>query len=208
MALTTTSYAILGLLDLRDYSAYELAQQASRSLAYAWPISETQLYAEPKRLAREGLITISTAPSGPRRSRQVYAITAAGREELRHWLDTPPEAPRVQIEAMLRCLFATAGTRESLLASLRRTADDVRASYDAGRALTEAMIASEGEPFPERLHVNVLWMRLVRDLDLTIARWAEQAEQDVSSWSDVTVGRDREASLAALRDIPRPLSEA
>lgn len=208
MALTTTSYAILGLLDLRDYSAYELAQQASRSLAYAWPISETQLYAEPKRLAREGLITVSTAPSGPRRNRQVYSITASGREELRQWLETPPEAPRVQVEAMLRCLFATAGTRESLLASLRCTTDQVRAHYEAGMALTEAMVASDGAPFPERLHVNVLWMRLVRDLDQTVARWAAQAEQEVLAWTDITTGPDRDAPLAALRDLPRPLLDS
>ena len=61
MKLTTTSYAILGLLDLRDWTAYDLAQQAGRSLAYAWPVSESQLYAEPKRLAEEGLLTISRA---------------------------------------------------------------------------------------------------------------------------------------------------
>jgi hypothetical protein len=56
--LTTTSYAILGLLNIKPWSAYELTQQAQRSLRYAWPKSESHLYAEPKR-RRPG-----THPSG------------------------------------------------------------------------------------------------------------------------------------------------
>ena len=34
--LTTTSYAILGLLSLRPHSAYELTNQARRSLRFIW----------------------------------------------------------------------------------------------------------------------------------------------------------------------------
>ena len=76
--LTTTSYAILGLLDLRPYTAYELASQSQRSLRFVWPTAQSRLYAEPKRLAAEGLIEISTEPAGPSRSRQVYRITSKG----------------------------------------------------------------------------------------------------------------------------------
>src|SRR5262245_63151276 len=111
MKLTTTSYAILGLLDIRDWSAYELAQQAERSLAFVWPVSETQRYAEPKRLADAGLIAIPDAPAGPRRSRQILSITREGRRELKRWLAREPAAPRLQMEVLLRCLFATSGTR-------------------------------------------------------------------------------------------------
>ena len=53
--LTTTSYAILGLLNIKPWSGYELTQQAQRSLRYVWPKSESHLYAEPKRLVRWAL---------------------------------------------------------------------------------------------------------------------------------------------------------
>ena len=63
--LTTTSYAILGLLNIKPWSAYELTQQAQRSLRYVWPKSESHLYAEPKRLVRMGFARVTETAGGP-----------------------------------------------------------------------------------------------------------------------------------------------
>ena len=52
--MTTSSYAVLALLDLRPWTGYELTQQAQRSLRYAWPKSERLLYSEPKKLVELG----------------------------------------------------------------------------------------------------------------------------------------------------------
>ncbi|MDP1876213.1 MAG: PadR family transcriptional regulator [Actinomycetota bacterium] len=181
MPLTTTSYAILGLLDLRDWSAYELAQQAGRSLAFVWPVSESQLYAEPKRLATEGLISVRMASSGPRRSRQVLSITDAGRRELRAWLATEPAPPRIQMEALLRTLLATSGTPADLVMSLDATTAAVAADWDAGLELVRGYLAGDN-PFPERLHANLVWMVLVHDLQLLLLDWAEYGRGRVAEW--------------------------
>ena len=47
-ALTTTSYAILGLLAVKPWTTYELAQQMRRALGQFWPRAESKLYEEPK----------------------------------------------------------------------------------------------------------------------------------------------------------------
>ena len=52
--LTTTSYAILGLLSVRSWSTYELTQQMDRSLGRIWPRAQSKLYEEPKKLAAGG----------------------------------------------------------------------------------------------------------------------------------------------------------
>lgn len=189
MPLTTTSYAILGLLDLRDWTAYELTQQARRSLAFVWPMSESQLYAEPKRLAREGLVTIRTRAAGRQRTRQLLHITAEGRRTLRHWLATEPAAPRVQMEVLVRTLFATAGRAEDLLAALEATRSSAWAAYDEGRAIVRAYQAGDN-PFPERLHVNILWMVFVHDLLLLTVRWADFAIAEVRGWQNIGTGGD------------------
>ncbi len=185
--LTTTSYAILGLLDIRDWTAYELAQQATRSLAFVWPVSETQLYAEPKRLERHGLITIRTAPAGPERNRQVLSITGAGRGELRNWLHTPPSAPRLQAEILLRCLLAPSGSTDDLQSALDRTRTALEESLSQGASLVEAYQRGEN-PFPERLHANLLWMELVRDLHLLLLGWVDMAGHRVDQWTDTASG--------------------
>ncbi len=79
--LTTTSYALLGLLATRPMSAYEIARQYPRSMRWSWPLSQAHLYTEPKRLAAAGLVRVKRVPAGPHRTRQEFHITPKGRRE-------------------------------------------------------------------------------------------------------------------------------
>jgi PadR family transcriptional regulator, regulatory protein AphA len=51
---TVTSFAILGLLGVQPWTAYELVAQANRRLHWLWPRSEANLYDELKRLVERG----------------------------------------------------------------------------------------------------------------------------------------------------------
>jgi PadR family transcriptional regulator, regulatory protein AphA len=106
--------AVLGMLAIRPWSAYELNKQLRRSLAYCWPKAESVLYDEPKRLEARGWVSAHKEKTG-RRTRTVYEITPAGRRALRGWLATEPSAPRFEIEPMLRLLFADQGTKDDMV---------------------------------------------------------------------------------------------
>ena len=54
-SLTTTSYAVLGLLAIQPWSTYELAKQMERTLYRVWPRARSRLYDEPKKLVAHGL---------------------------------------------------------------------------------------------------------------------------------------------------------
>src|ERR671933_56370 len=75
--LTTTSYAILGLLAVRPWSTYELTRQMDRSLGRFGPRAESKLYEEPKKLAAQGLAVAAPEQVG-RRPRTVWSITDEG----------------------------------------------------------------------------------------------------------------------------------
>src|SRR4051812_39135801 len=82
------SYLVLGLISYRGPSTpYQLKRAVSRSVGYFWPFPNTQLYEEPDRLARAGLLVEEREESG--RRRRTYDITAAGREALAAWLREP-----------------------------------------------------------------------------------------------------------------------
>ena len=83
--LTTTSYAILGLLGVRPWTTYELAQQMKRAVGQFWPRAESNLYAEPKKLVALGLATASQEKVG-NRPRTLYTITPEGRQALAEWI--------------------------------------------------------------------------------------------------------------------------
>jgi DNA-binding PadR family transcriptional regulator len=179
--LTTTSYAILGLLNIKPWSAYELTQQAQRSLRYAWPKSESHLYAEPKRLLRLGLARVTETAAGPVRTRQVYRITAAGRRALKDWLESEPSPPQLEFEAVLRLFYADATDKDAILSTLAHTQDDLHKRYTEGLPLVEAWLAGDA-PFPERLHISALVAAFTRDLLLLMIHWSEFAKHEIEQW--------------------------
>src|SRR4029450_9725881 len=87
-SLTTTSYAVLSILALRDHSTYDLTRQMRISLHYMWPRAESNVYAEPKRLVAAGLAKSREEWTGSRR-RTIYSITQAGVTALADWLASP-----------------------------------------------------------------------------------------------------------------------
>ena len=182
MELTTTSYALLGLLALRPWSTYELAQQVQRGLRGMWPVAERQLYEQPKALVAHGLATASREKTGDR-PRTVYRITPAGRRALRRWLREPDGDLAVRSELALKVFFAEHAGIDALrtaIDGLRHRAD---AQLDEHIALFEAT-REHGYEFPERRHLSALVARLYFDIGEAVAQWAEWAEAEVDSWPD------------------------
>jgi PadR family transcriptional regulator AphA len=162
------------------WAAYELTQQLRRSLGYCWPKAESMLYDEPKRLVRLGLATAQSEPVG-RRTRTAYAITDEGRRAFGAWLATQPGPPRVELETMLRRVYADQGTKEELLVAVQAARDWAEARYADGREQVRGYLA-DGGPFPDRLHIIALFARFYADLFELIVRWAELAEAEIQAW--------------------------
>jgi DNA-binding PadR family transcriptional regulator len=196
--LSTTSYAVLGMLAVRPWSAYELTKQIRRSLAYCWPKAESVLYDEPKRLVRLGLATASEEPAGAR-TRAVYDITDAGRAVLREWLATEPSPPRFELEPLLRLLYADHGRKRDLLAAVESARAWARAETERALAQLE-QYRIDGGPFPERLHIIVLFADLCARLIETVEQWAHEAGAEVASWP-------RTRGLGATPSTKRRLDE-
>ncbi len=174
---TTTSYAILGLLTVRNWTTYELAQQVRRSLNWFWPRAERKLYDEPKLLVQEGLATATRELTG-RRGRTVYQLTDAGRDALREWLDQPPAPRTSEFEGMVKVFFADAGSKEQLLTTL----DRIEAEAAERIAILAGFAASE-MPYPRRLHLRALTLALQYEQEKAIHGWARWARQQVGEWA-------------------------
>ncbi|MFI8392685.1 PadR family transcriptional regulator [Streptomyces sp. NPDC085540] len=93
-------HALLGLLEDGPASGYDLTARFERSLQkYVWTGRQSHIYPELKRLADGDLIAVTE--EGPR-GRRTYAITDAGRAELRDWLLSPPGPRAIRDEHVLR----------------------------------------------------------------------------------------------------------
>ena len=179
---TATSFAILGLLGLQPWTAYDLVAQARRSLHYFWPRSEAHLYAELKRLVERGHAHADVV-EGRRRQATRYTITPQGRAALEEWLATEPAPPTIEIEALLRVLFADHGSLQDLRAALRATAQQTSVLRIGLLVLGEEAL-STGGPFPERLHLVERVGALYGEFLLLLQRWCEETLVEIETWPD------------------------
>jgi PadR family transcriptional regulator, regulatory protein AphA len=198
---TTTSYALLGLLNVRPWTTYELAKQVQRSLRWFWPRAERKLYDEPKLLVDLGLARAEERYTGKRRSRE-YSITDEGRAELARWLDEPPAPRTAEFEGMLKLFFADAGDLAQLRATLERIEEEA-----LQRLRVIGDMAAAPPTFPARAHISALGLPFQVEQERATVTWARWARAQVDQWvstSDPGRWRPREV----LDEVARAAAEA
>ncbi|WP_458110166.1 PadR family transcriptional regulator [Bacillus zhangzhouensis] len=99
-------YAILGLLDQRELTGYDMKKHFEDSLGQFWSAKHSQIYPELKRLTEEGYIEFDIHIQGKKLEKKVYQITEAGKTELHQWLRTKDPIPETtKDEFMLKTFF-------------------------------------------------------------------------------------------------------
>lgn len=180
--LTTTSYAILGLLAVKPWTTHELVQQVDRSLRRIWPRTASKLYEEPKKLVAHGYARANDDSVG-RRPRTRYTITAKGRRALAAWLSQPGEGPILECEQLVKIHFADSGTKADVIANLDAARAWVLEQNEENLATARAYQQGRGA-FPERAALNQLPGRFLTEFYVMVARWVQWAREVVEEWPD------------------------
>jgi PadR family transcriptional regulator AphA len=148
----STPNALLGLLSLGPMSGYDIRQLIPRSIGYFWNESYGQIYPALKRLAEAGFVEKKTERKKGSPDRHLYSLTAAGREQLRHWLKlffgahVSPSVSREHVEAYLKANEQTLKFYGALAKTLQKDeANDPQLRYwlmtlNMGRHRTRAMV--------------------------------------------------------------------
>ena len=104
-SLTSTSYIVLGLLELYGQGTpYDLKGWAAASIGNFWSVPHSALYAEPERLAAAGYLVEHRETFG--RRRKLYSVTESGREALDAWRQAPTDGlPELRDPGLLKLFF-------------------------------------------------------------------------------------------------------
>lgn len=168
-------HALLGLLTVRPSTGYELTQRFSGSLAHAWYAGHSQIYPELARLAGDGLAEV--VGEGPRGSR-TYAVTLAGREELRHWVVEGEPTRTQRNETALRWFMLELLEGDDRRRAIERELANARAELvDLREAAERADALPEPSPFRPTL---VLAERLTE----VMCGWLQEQLETVPGRSD------------------------
>jgi DNA-binding PadR family transcriptional regulator len=201
--LTPTSFAMLSLLSIRQWSAYELTRYMTRSTLRAiWPRAESRIYAEVRRLEEHGAATSTVEHQGGRK-RSVYSITDAGREALRVWLHEPSKRFTYESEALLKVAYA----ENADLGELRRTLAEIHTEATQDLTIMRDVfraIASGTRSLPGRVGHNALVSAFALEMIEARLRWLEFADAYISEWSDTRATDEKEprgvAQYASMAD--------
>jgi PadR family transcriptional regulator AphA len=197
--LTTTSYAILGLLAIKPWTTYELARHMDRSLGRLWPRAQSKIYEEPKKLVSYGLATARPERVG-KRPRTVYAITAKGRRTLRGWLALPARGPLLEHEQLLKIFFAEHGSRADAEAHIEEMRQWALAQRVEHLAVASSYLAGTG-PFQDRAAQLLLTGGFLFEFSEMVLRWCDWAAEIVARWPEAV--RAADLDRRAMKEIVR-----
>ena len=199
LAMSTSTYAVLGLLAMGAQTAYELTRQMQRTLRFIWPRAASKLYEAPKLLASKGLADASRELPG-RRPRTRYRITSEGRSSLRTWLASREIAPlELESEALVRVWLGQLGTIDDLRAAIDSLSRQARANVEWGRSIGTEYL-QDGVP-PGRGHVSALGFRFLWDFNRMLEAWSAWSLHELETWDDVEPTPERmERAAAILRE--------
>ncbi len=101
----TLRYALLGVLEARPMTGYELAQFFDESTSWVWSAPHSNIYPQLRKMEEEGLLTSHTEIRGERLERTVYSISNKGIAELRTWVSSDPGPVNQRDPLFLRSTF-------------------------------------------------------------------------------------------------------
>ena len=149
-----SAYLVLGFIaELGPSTPYDLKRAVARSIAYFWAFPHSQLYVEPERLAKLGLLSEEQEEHG--RRRRLFSITDAGRQALREWLEAPGnQQTETRDLGLLKLYFGDLTTPERV----RQMAEEQIALHKERLAEYDAFSADMARY--EKLHLHQIPIRM------------------------------------------------
>ena len=177
-------HALLGLLNYRPATGYELKATFTNSIHFFWDATLPQIYRTLKQMESSGWLNVTVEHQDGTPSRKVYHITDGGRKEFQRWLSEPLEMPEPRSAMLIKVFF--------------------------GNQMDSSQFATQLEEL-QKYHATLL-QRYEKEIIPVIERYAEVtgAYQDARYWNlTLDFGRRRAKMVrdwcqAALSSLDQP----
>ena len=115
-------HGLLGLINYKPMTGYELTKEFNESLAYFWHATSQQIYKELDAMEKSGWLVSERVMQSEKPNKRVYSITEKGKKELLDWLSKPEYGFRKimqgKSEFLMRLAFAGETSGEQALQAL------------------------------------------------------------------------------------------
>jgi PadR family transcriptional regulator AphA len=171
--LSTTEFAVLGLLSFGPRSGYEMKKAAERGVGYVWTAAKSHVYAVLPRLVEGGYATTRRVTQERRPDKQVYKITRKGERAFKEWLEAPIEEGGARSPFLLKVFFGGLMSKEALVGHIERRRAEVVRTLEEYREI-EGRIRDDPESYYG--YVTLRWgLAQAR----AFIRWADQMLREI-----------------------------
>jgi DNA-binding PadR family transcriptional regulator len=180
-------YAVLGVLEARPMTGYELTQFFESTARWVWTAPQSQIYPLLTKMATDGLIAGEEQVRGSRLKRTSYSITDSGLAALRRWLAEAHPEPNARDAFLLQSLFLDMIPPAEAEAVLRAHVAEIQDRREQWAAHRARLAAADTPLIQERLqrrdpadHARIVNLKthvfdyLIDSATLRI-EWAERA---------------------------------
>jgi DNA-binding PadR family transcriptional regulator len=114
------SHTILAVLAQSPHSGYDISKRFEESVSCYWQASQQQIYRELGKMEQQGWVTFEKVPQEGKPDKKIYAITEAGRAELRRWYKEPTEPTPIREDLLVKVLATPYASQAELVMELKR----------------------------------------------------------------------------------------
>ncbi len=105
-------HGILGLLNYKELTGYEIMEAFRDSLGFFWKAQTSQIYRELGKLEENGWVSKTCVPQRSRPDKNIYTITDRGRHELLLWLSDGDLCFEQRMPLLMKVFFMGELSRE------------------------------------------------------------------------------------------------
>lgn len=171
-------YILLGYLNYRPMTGYEMKQVMDQSTVHFWHAKLSQIYVTFKALEAEALVTSTVEVQEERPDRRVYTITEAGRQDFHRWLSQPETELSPRKETLILKLFFSAQLeRETILTQLHLQRDLHQRQVEYYREGSTRVIQQAAAQYPGLEKDAILWeatRRFGEQYEALYVAWLEE----------------------------------
>ncbi|OEJ59892.1 PadR family transcriptional regulator [Streptomyces agglomeratus] len=191
-------HGLLALLEHGPRYGSQLRTEFESRTGATWPLNVGQVYTTLNRLERDGMV-VQDGEDGA--GHALYAITDAGRGELRSWFERPVDRaspPRDELAIKLAMAVGAPGVDIRAVIQAQRHAT-LRAMQDYTRLKARALVAVEGAD-AGKARDDVAWLLVLEQLIFQTeaeARWLDHSESRLARLSATAARRAGNAPATA-----------
>jgi len=175
-------HAILGFLNYRSFSGYDLKKIFDTSVSHFWPADQSQIYRTLNRLSEKGLAEMEVIEQADRPDRKEYHITEAGQESLRQWLVTPLPFGDHRNAPLIQVFFAGQLSNDEIVEMYQRVADFMRMGLEQYDQIPQDMEAySEYVQSPREFFFWMQTLEIGKMTALTNLQWIENVIEQIQN---------------------------